>query len=1084
MFHFLLIAGAIAAGAIGARFFPTEEMLQDRFALGQKYYAANDHENAVQVFTQIEKTPNFALLNVDSIGVTIGELTLPIRAAATYQLGNSYRNVGRALLARSKNAAEEGDSLVAAQRLAEARAAFAAGKDFYRRLAEGRERAPENMRVMALYQISRASYQMEDYAAVVRETAEMLERFPGGEYEEEALYDAGWARYHLGEYPEAIAVFGRLLARSRDALKTDRALFQTGESYFALEQYEQARAYYQKLVGKYDFSALSDRELQEMKAQRLRGLVQETTRELVAKAQIRIGDAFAAEKDIPAAIAAYSLVPRRYPQEELLVQKSFDNMADMVLEQQGARAGVAVLRRAIEQVADPYFRGRVQLKIARILYQERDFRGAIDEYAVYQKAYGALAAAIGVGLDQVDFLIAEAHRELAGQQEAEQHFPSAREHYQKVLDRRPASALVPEALYGLGQARYGLGDWAGAGEAFAAVAAQYPQTALAPHALSWQGRAAFAAGDPQEALALYQRLIRDYPESPLADQAWKDQGLVYKALGRLDQAIEAFSRVRRASPSWSKVQAEAGDLLLAAGRLEEIETRFDLAGAIAAAQGDPETLAELLYIEGRLAQARGARQEEVDYLTRALGHSHNGQLRAFAHFFRGLARYHLGAAADAAGDSLGAAAHLEAAVADLDQLLAAEAPPTLRGVAYRTRGVALTRLARAEEAVRTYELLIQTAATPEERAEFELMLMELYYDQGRLDRTEEAARGLIAARPALADTARRATVERAYVVLASLLFEQERYGEVFEVAQQALERFPQSAERPALTSVAARSLFVLDRYEEAGAAFERFLAAYPGHPEAPSAYYQLGYCREVLGQYEQAAEAFGALAARYPADPLAPDALYRRGENLYNITRFPEALEAYLRVGDQYPQSPFAEKALYSAGWTYMDLNREEESIATMERLVAAYPEGEYSRYAQYSIGDYYYSRQEFERARQAYRQVVRRYPGTAEAQKAGGLLAELEEDLASQAYDAVLAEFERGDYERAARGFAGIYEQYPGSYAALAALANQGVALEHLGNRSEARGAYEKILEAAAGAPEGTGVDIVEFAKQRLKAF
>ncbi|MBI2503156.1 MAG: tetratricopeptide repeat protein [Candidatus Latescibacteria bacterium] len=1061
-------------------------MLQDRFALGQKYYAANDHENAVQVFTQIEKTPNFALLNVDSIVVMIGELTLPIRAAATYQLGNSYRNVGRALLERSRNAAEEGDSLVAAQRLAEARSSFNAGKDFYRRLAEGQERAPENMRVMALYQIARASYQMGDYAAVVRETGEMLRRFPGGEYGEEALYDAGWAHYYMGEYQEAIASFGRLLAISKDALKTDRALFQTGESHFALGQYGQARSDYGKLVGKYDFSALSDKELQEMKAQRLRGLVQETTRELVAKAQIRIGDAFAAEKRIAEAIASYSLVPRRYPQEELLVQKSFDNMATMVLEQQGVAAGIAVLRRAIEQVADPYFRGRVQLKIAKTLYAEGDYRGAIDEYTVYQKAYGDLAAAIGVTLDQVDFLIAEAYRELAGQQEAERNFRSAREYYQKVLGHHPGSALVQDAYYGLGQTHFGLGEFAEAAQAFALIVAQYPRAPLAPHALNWQARAVFAMGTRQEAVALYQRLIDDYPESPLTDQAWKDQGLVYKDLGQPAQAIDAFSRVHREAASWSKVQAEAGDLLLAAGRLEEIDSRFDVAGAIdtAAVQGDFETLAELYYIKGRMAQARGDYRAEVDHLTRALGHSRNGQLRAFAFFFRGLAQYHLGTAADATGDSLGAGAYLQASVADLENLLAAEPAPGLRAVAYRTRGVALTRLGRSDEAVHTYELLIEAAAAPEERSEFELMLMELYYDQSQLDQTEKAARGLIAARFAAADTARRTTVERAYVVLTSLLFEQERYGEVIEVAHQALERFPQSADRPSLMSVSARSLFSLERYEEAIEAFERFIGAYPEHAAAPSAYYQLGYCREILGQYEQAAEAFGALATRYPEDPLAPDALYRCGENLYNATRFQEAQEAYRRVSDKYPQSPFAEKALYSASWAYMDLNQEQESIATMERLVAAYPGGDYSRYAQFSIGDYYYSRQEFERAQRAYRQVVDRYPGTPEAQKAEGLLADLEEDLASKAYDEVLAEFDRGNYEGAARGFERVYEQYPRSYSALAALANKGVALEHLGNRSEARGTYEKVLEVATGIPEGTGVDIVEFVKLRLKSF
>ena len=82
---FLIILATIGIGAGASRFFPTEELLQDRFALGQNYYAANDHENSVRVFQQIEKTPNYTLLDVDRIEVAIGELKLPLRVAATYQ---------------------------------------------------------------------------------------------------------------------------------------------------------------------------------------------------------------------------------------------------------------------------------------------------------------------------------------------------------------------------------------------------------------------------------------------------------------------------------------------------------------------------------------------------------------------------------------------------------------------------------------------------------------------------------------------------------------------------------------------------------------------------------------------------------------------------------------------------------------------------------------------------------------------------------------------------------------------------------------------------------------------------------------
>lgn len=1076
MSYLLIILAAVGTGVFGANFFPTEEMLQDRFALGQKYYAANDHENSVEVFSQIEAMPNYALLDVDRIEVTIGELTLPIRVAATYQLGNSNRNVGRSLLERSRNAASEGDSALAAQRLSEASAAFNAGKDFYRRLVGNGERVPVHLRQMASYQIVRASYQMEDYPSVVVEAEEMLALFPQSDYREAALYDAGWAHYYMDEYDAAIATFARLLAVSNDALKYDRALFQTGESYFALGNYDRAREAYGRLSEKYDFSSLSEKELQEMKTQRLRGLVRETTRELVAKAQIRIGDSYAEQKLLNEAIAAYSQVPARYPQEDLLVQKSFDNMAAMVLEQRGPDAGVAVLRQAIEQVADPVFRGRVQLKIARILYRENRYGEAIAEYGVYRKAYGDIAASIGVTLDQIDFLVGEAHREQAQRAAAQENYTQAQIAYRRILDNYPQSQRLPEAYYGLGHALYGLGERDKARQLFAQTVELFPRAPVAAYALSWQARLVFAEGNAQEALALYEQLLSAYPDSPLRDEAWKDKALVYKELGLLDEAISAFGQVGNSSPMWGKIQAEAGDMLLAAGRLDEIDRRFDIDGAIdkARADGDVETLAELHYIKGRLARERGDQTTEVEQLTHVVEYSKNDQLRSFALFFRGLAYYQMGSRSDAGGDTLQGSAYFEYSVEDLQRVLDDDPAPQLRGVAYRTRGVALTRLSRSAEAVRIYEILIESAPTAQERSEFELMLMELYYDQGELGQTENVARNIIATAGA------ENIARRAYFVLVSLLLEQERYEETHAAARKALARFPQGEDRATLMSVGARSLFFLERYEDAIKAFTDFIAVYPEHPERASAYYQMGYCHEILGQFERAAAAFIALADAYPHDALTPDALYRSGENLYNAAKFEQALERYLQVGEGYRASPFAAKALYSASWTYMDLGKERESIATMQRLVEEYPTSEYARFAQFSVADYYYSQKDYERAQNIYREVVAQYPGTSEAEKAQGLIVDLDEDLASVAYDEVFVDFDRGNYAAAVRGFERIFQQYPGSYSALAALANKGVALEHLGNGDEARGIYQKVLDIAATNPESEG--IVEFVKLRLE--
>jgi outer membrane assembly lipoprotein YfiO len=422
----------------------------------------------------------------------------------------------------------------------------------------------------------------------------------------------------------------------------------------------------------------------------------------------------------------------------------------------------------------------------------------------------------------------------------------------------------------------------------------------------------------------------------------------------------------------------------------------------------------------------------------------------------------------------------EAAVQDLESVLAAGGSADLRLVAFRTRGVALTRLGRSEDAVQVYEDLIAAAPSALERAEFQLMLMELYYDLGRLDETKSVARSLIGGDFEEDETGEFAIRDRAYFVLVSVLLEEERYADAQRSATAALSRYPASLNRPTLMLVSARALFFDEQYKKAASAFGRFASAYPVHADAGQALYQKGYAHEILGEYESAADAFRMVASRFPEHSLVADALYRAGENLYNASHFEAALSVFLSVVDQHPQSEAATKALYSASWTYMDLDREQESLGAMQRLVSAYPESGFARYAQFSIGDYYYSKKLFDDAREAYKRVIELFPNTDESKKAEGLLTDVREDLASIAYEGAFEQFQRGDYSAAVRGFEEIFSDYPNSYSALAALANKGVALEHLGDSAQARLTYERVLSVGTDDPETS--DISKFARLRLE--
>jgi len=674
-----------------------------------------------------------------------------------------------------------------------------------------------------------------------------------------------------------------------------------------------------------------------------------------------------------------------------------------------------------------------------------------------------------------------ADRAGAGGGDASDQYGEAIDQYRLVLADFPRSPRRAEARYGLALAHYGAGTPDSSLANMAATVEGHPSSGVAPFALSWVGRLEAMEGDLQEAEAAYTRLISEYPESGLVNQTWRDLGLVHKQTGDLEQALGAFAQVGNASPSWPKVQAEVGDLLLAESRIDELETQFDIQGALeqALSQGDQETAAELHYISGRVARERGDSAAEIESLSAALELSQNPQLSSFCLFFRGLARYRLGSAYDTAGDTLAAAGAFGGCVEDLERLIGEGATPEMRSVAYRTRGVALTRLSRSAEAVENYRILISSAPSPEERSDYELMLMELYFDLGRLEETASTARQIIAAEFQDDNAAGFHKKERAYLVLTSVLLEREDYRETVSVAREAIAGYPFSAELATLRLAIARALFSAEDYAAAAAAFEEYLERHPDHYEAVSGYYQLGYTHELLGNYGRAADAFGRLSELYPTEEVAPEALYRSGENLYNDNRFEEALATYHRVAQQYAGTEAAEKAMYSAAWTYMDLQREGDSMAAMARLVDAYPRSRYARLAQFTMGDYAYSQKRLEEAREAYRRVVAMYPGTTEAEKANGLIADLTEDIASKAYEAAFADLDEGRYVAAVEGFQAVYSAFPETYSGLAALANKGVALEKLGDNRQAQEAYERVIEITSASLETEA--ILEFAKLRL---
>lgn len=101
----------------------------------------------------------------------------------------------------------------------------------------------------------------------------------------------------------------------------------------------------------------------------------------------------------------------------------------------------------------------------------------------------------------------------------QKNFVSAQAGFRNFIKSNPTHALVPNALFWLGEAHYGLGNYADAAEAFDLVLQGYGNSPKAPESLIKKGMSLAALGKKTEACAALGKLPTQYPSSSLNIQA-------------------------------------------------------------------------------------------------------------------------------------------------------------------------------------------------------------------------------------------------------------------------------------------------------------------------------------------------------------------------------------------------------------------------------------------------------------------------------------------------------------------------------------------------------------------------------------
>jgi tetratricopeptide (TPR) repeat protein len=1012
---------------------PSPQELTTFFREGQSLFVIEDYQRAIGKYERIVETES-SLLDEDQVMVTVTfeeETEIPVKLAATYQLGNAYKKLGR----------------------------YDEAVDFFGRVV--RTAPSEQLRSLAQYQIITTRYQQESYDRAVEESRRLIDLFPGSRYIERAYYNMGWSHYRAERYPQAVEAFSRQLEEFPQGDYAARAQYQIAQSYYDSEEYGPAIENYQTVIDRYTPEEFSEQEWSQALLGRLRkrsqtersvlkGQEEQSLVELSAKAQLQIGECHRQEGRLQEAIDSYQAVAENFLPLTDLVELSYLKMAETAFEMNGLEAAVKIYRQGIDSNTDRKFQAKMQYKIAKLYFQHDEFVRAAEEYQIFVDGYAEEGPSIGFSPDQARYSVGLSYYQAGRYQEAI-------EAYHKVNELHPESDMVGNALYGIGLSHQMLENREQAETAFRRVVDELPDHDHAPLALLQLARLLGEQERYEESRESYRTLLEQYPESPNVrrDLVLYELGLTCRDMGRPDEALEHLGRIAAESDLFAAAVTEINEIHIERGDFEAAETV--LSTALERSE-DPGVLAQIRYARARLYVARQDYQQALEDFTFVIENIQDENLKHNAIFARGVIYFQF--------------EQYDEAITDLELLMTLDADDKLKKEARQKLGICYLKTGQKDLAIALARRLEESADTPAQRAEAHLIMSDLYYE------LKEYRLGIEAAGKVLAiEQADDETRVQAYYTIGNCYNGLKEYASALEAYTTALDRFPRTSYRADLIFQAGIMAYNLENYTSAAEWFLQFTDGYSEHPNRAFALYYLAYSRFRRGLWEQAREAFSRLAERYPNSEVVAEARYQVAECYYNDRQYEQALEAYRFVLRQHPDSPYAEDALYNIAWSQFQLEREDQAVGTLARVVERFPQGDYAADAQFTIGDYHYNRKEYDQAKEAYQAVIQRFPDSPRAQQAERLIHELGQITSYLAYQEAVALFDDKKYLAAIEAFERIIEEYPGTDVVVGSWANIGASYEQLSRWSDALEVYDRVIELYSDDPEHR--DAVAFATE-----
>lgn len=1033
------------AAAIASYFIPTPQELQEAFKGGQNFYASNNYKKAIEQYELIINT-NSDFLEEDSVKVQLlnGELVVGVVVAAYYQKANALKNL------------DLPDSAVTIFRIVEAR--------------------DDELELAALsqYQIYDIYYRTSRFKEAIDEALKLVNKYPSNKKAETALYDIGWAYRELNNLDQSNNYFLELIKKYPQTEYLPRSIYQIGQNNFDLKLYDQAILFWADLNNRFKPDAFKDQDWQnvQLKSVKERQIFEatagretdESILELVAKAQVKIGDSYREKGDFEKSIDNYEKVVATYSLLPVLVEVSYIKMADYTLKEKGLDSARVVYQTAIdENFADKQLQAKMQFKIAEMYQNAGLFDAAATEYEFYIKAYADVAAQIDFDVDKAEYSITAMYYN--GRQ------------YQKSIDwadslitKFPLSDALPGTLFLKGLALNSLEKYSEARETFGELLSKYPKTQDAGNAKVQIGYAYSSEKEYEKALEIYQEALRDYPKNLDSSQVFYEIMNAYYDLNRYDEAIAAFDNVKFGSPYYTAAFGKMTKIYGARSQYDEGKKFLDNLLDSDLKSDSVYYLPDIKFALADLFISKQDYRTAAQYLTEVINDSVKDESKSFiklqARYARGVLNYQL--------------ENFAGAVEDLE-FIKNTPDYDVRFADYKSNiteklALAYSKTGKRELALSMIKTMIEQAPDSLQKGNLTATISSIYYESGDYPKAIESANAVLKL-----DGISDETRIQSYITLSQSYQKQENLNKAAEVLLQASEKYPNSPEIPAVLYSLGAVYFDAVEYEKAADIFNKFITRYPDNPNVKDARYFRAYAYYETGSWQGAYNSFKQYAASYPGDPIAPEAQFLAAEAMFNAKEYTTAIKEYKNTYQRFPTNDYASQALYNEGWCYYELQQPEKMVETFKKLAQKFPQSQYAGHGLFTVGDYYYNLKDYLNAADAYNELLEKFPNYEKADETKKLVYDLSQINSYMEYEKAMKFFDARNYEKAIEELKKLYEKYPEASIAVGCQVNIAASYEMLEDYRAATRWYKQIIDNYSKSEDDNERGAVNFAKEHL---